>query len=468
MLFSKHEILEALSSQLIEHNFNSDFTIEEIIIDSRKAAKNTAFIAINGENNDGNKFAANALISGCELAIIDDAQIFQDLNIEAKHNLILVKNSFNSLYEIAKYQRNETKATIIALTGSVGKTSIKDMLKSAFGQIGKTHATSYNLNNHFGLPLTMCNIEKDDDFIILEIGMSNKNEIKPLSDLAKPDVAIISNIAMAHIGNDFNSEKEIALEKSAIFSGLNESGIVILNKDDKYYDFLKEIAINNNIKAGNITSFGTNPESNYRIEQVHSKNYQSSEIVIQSDYGQAKYEIATSNPSVIFNSVVTVACLDLLVENSTKALESFKSFQATLGRGNIVKTKKFTIIDDSYNSNLSSSKAGINYLKELKESLKTPRSVAFIGDMLELGKFSDQSHEELLKFCQEQDIDVIVAIGAEMQKAVKNLCIDVPVYLNCKEASGEIANIVKSQDLILVKGSRGVKMEEIIQILKNL
>ena len=467
MLFNKNEILQALSSQIIEHSFNSDFIIEEVIIDSRKAAKNTAFIAINGENNDGNLFAANALKSGCSLVLIDNLEIFQQLKTEATNNLILVKNSFNALYEIAKFQRSKTKAKIIALTGSVGKTSIKDMLKSAFEKIGKTHATTSNLNNHYGAPLTMCNIEKDDEFVILEMGMNHANEIKPLSLLARPDITIISNIAMAHIGN-FNNEEEIAAAKSEIFCGANQETIAILNKDDKYYNFLKDAALSNNIEPENIVSFGKDPRSNYAIAEIHTKNYQLSDVTIQYDSRQFKYEIASSNPSVIFNSSIVVACLDTLVSDFSKALESFQSFKATAGRGNIIKTEKFTIIDDSYNSNLFSSKAGVKYLKDLKTDLKAPRSVAFIGDMLELGKFSDQSHKELLQFCQKQNIDVIVAIGAEMQKAVKNLCIDIPVYLNCKEISNEIENIVKPQDLIFVKGSRGIKMEEIIQILKNL
>ena len=241
MLFDKNEILEALSGQIIDHDI-ADFNINEITIDSRKAVKNTAFIAIKGEINDGNQFVKSALENGCELVIIDDQEIFQQLK-NKQSNLILVKNSFDALYDIAKYQRSQTKAKIIALTGSVGKTSVKDMLKFAFEKIGKTHATSSNFNNHYGLPLTMCNISKDDKFVILEIGMSNPGEIKPLSILAKPDIAIITNVAKAHIGNGFNSEDDIALEKSEIFSGLNESGTIILNKDDKYYDFLQNIAL---------------------------------------------------------------------------------------------------------------------------------------------------------------------------------------------------------------------------------
>ncbi len=466
MLFDKNEILEALSGQIIDHDI-ADFNINEITIDSRKAVKNTAFIAIKGEINDGNQFAKNALENGCELAIIDNQEIFQQLK-DGQSNLILVKNSFESLYDLAKYQRSQTKAKIIALTGSVGKTSVKDMLKSAFEKIGKTHATSSNFNNHYGLPLTMCNISKDDKFVILEIGMSNPGEIKPLSILAKPDIAIITNIAKAHIGNGFNSEDDIALEKSEILSGLNESGTIILNKDDKYCDFLQNIAIENNIPLESIISFGKDHNANYKLSEINIKSHDLSDVAVQTDSKIMHYEIATSNQVTILNSTIVTACLDIVTQNINPALESFKEFKASTGRTNIIKTDKFTIIDDSYNANLTSSKAGIQYLCDLKKQIKAPRSVAFIGDMLELGEHSDQDHQKLIKFCQEKNIDKIIPIGSEMQKAVKNLCIDLKTYLNCNEVANEISKILQSGDLIIVKGSRGMRLERIIEILKNL
>ncbi len=462
MLLSKEGIIQALSSQIVDHRFNGKLNIEEIIIDSRKAAKGAVFVAIKGENNDGNLFARNALENGCELAIVDDPKIFEQLN-----NAILVKNSFNALCEIAKYQREKTSAKIIALTGSVGKTSIKDMLRSAFEKIGRTNATSGNFNNHFGLPLTICNIKKDDEFVILEMGMNNPGEIEPLSRLARPDIAIISNIAAAHIGN-FESEEAIALEKSAIFSGLDQNGIVILNQDDKYFDFLKNIAIKNNIQTENIISFGYGHKSKYKIAEINIKNQQLSEVVIKNPTKEMKYEIATSNKIIIFNSAIIAACLDTLTQNPDLGLESLASFKASSGRGNIIKLDKFTIIDDSYNANLTSSKAGVEYLSNLKAKTDSKRSVAILGDMLELGSYSDQHHQELINFCRTKNIDKIILIGSEMQKAVKNLCIDLKTYLNCKEMINEISNIIEPKDLILVKGSRGMKMEEIIENIKKL
>lgn len=468
MLFNIDEITQALHHIIIDNSIiDPEYNIDEVVIDSRQARDSCAFIAIKGENNDGNLYADSALQQGCSLAIIDNQAIFQELKNHQQHNVILVQNSFEALYEIAKYQRGQTKAKIIALTGSVGKTTIKDMLKSVFSNIGDTHATTSNLNNHFGLPLTMCNIKKDHDFAILEMGMNHAGEIKPLSDLAKPDIAIISKIAMAHIGN-FNSEEEIALAKSEIFSGLSANSIAILNRDDKYFDFLEREAANSGISKDNILSFGISSDANYKINNIDIKSANYSEVAIHSPNRALNYGISCSNKTIIFNSAIVAACVDVLTPNNLGALDAFNSYQVTLGRGNIIEHQKFTIIDDSYNANLTSCQAGIEYLSDLQQQIKAKRSVAFLGDMLELGEFSEQSHQELLQFCLDRNIDEIITVGENFKKAAENLCIDIRNYVKSTDIASEISGIIQDHDLILIKGSRGLKMEEIITILKNI
>lgn len=468
MLFDINEITQALHHIITDNSIiDAATSIDEVVIDSRQVSNNKAFIAIKGDNNDGNLYAATALKNGCSLVILDNQTIFQELKNHQLHNVILVQNSFEALYEIAKYQRSQTRAKIIALTGSVGKTTIKDMLRSVFDNIGSAHATTSNLNNHYGLPLTMCNIKKDHDFAILEMGMNHAGEIKPLSELAKPDVAIISKIAMAHIGN-FKNEEEIALAKSEIFSGLSSASIAILNRDDKFFNFLKNKATEHSVTKSNITGFGFNDNSDYKIQNIKTKSANYSEVMLQTPDRVINYGITCSNQTAIFNSTIVATCVDILTPNNLGALDTFNSYQVTSGRGNIITTDNFTIIDDSYNANLDSCKAGIEYLSNLKQQINARRSVAFLGDMLELGDFAISSHQELLQFCLDKNIDQIITVGDNFKKAAENLCIDIRNYVKSTDIEQDISDIVQSQDLALIKGSRGLKMEEIIAILKNI
>ncbi len=238
MLFTKEQLLQALANEIISSNFSTQIAVDEIVIDSRKCAPQKLFFALKGENNDGHDFVEAAFNAGCEVCIINNKELLQKF---PDKNLILVKDTFAALYELARYSRARSHAKIIGITGSVGKTSVKEMLKIVFSQQGKTYATTGNLNNHFGVPLTLCNMPQELDFAIIEMGMNHLNEINILSKLARPHLAIITTIAPAHIGN-FNNEQEIAQAKSEIFEGLENKGFALINGDNKYCEFLKQQA----------------------------------------------------------------------------------------------------------------------------------------------------------------------------------------------------------------------------------
>ncbi len=466
MLWTKKELLEALETQLVRHNLKSELTIDEIAIDSRKNLKNKLFLAIKGENTDGHLFINQAFENDAEVAIIHDAELFN----KTQKNLILVKDSFAAFYKLAEYSRKKSHAKIIAITGSVGKTSVKEMLKTAFETQGKTYATTGNLNNHIGVPLTLCNMPRDTEFAIIEMGMNHLQEIEPLSKLARPHIAAITTIAAAHIGN-FNNEEEIALAKSEIFSGLEPQGFAIINHDTKYYDFLKRSALVYDVLNENILSFGKNSQSTYHLEKLDIKDFAESIVIITTkNNGKISYEISTSNQTVIFNSLIICACLDLAATNIFKGLESLQTISAPKGRGAIinlnVENKNITIIDDSYNANVASMHAGLQYLSGLKQILNKKRSVAILGDMFELGDKSDELHEETLKFLQDFNIDFALLAGAAMTKAATKLNKkNHKTFTNSSDLAAEIKNFLQDGDILLVKGSRGMKMEKVIEIL---
>lgn len=460
-LWTKKELIKALSDEILEYKISDNLEIDEVLIDSRKITKNGLFIAIKGENNDGHKFLNQAFANGCILAITERSE---------QQNFVKVKDSFRALYKLAEFSRNRSKAKIIAITGSVGKTSTKELLKLALENYGKTFATIGNLNNHFGVPLSLCNFEKDCDFGIFEMGMNHLNEISPLSQLTKPHLAIITNVAPVHI-EFFKNEQEIALAKAEIFTGLKNDGIVLINRDNQHFEFLKKQAKKLDIK--NIFTFGENLESDFCLKEFFINGISQSKILLKHKEQEIKYQISTSNKANIFNSIIAVGTLILLLKKLEINLENLKNFKEKSGRGEILEVncnnKKIIIIDDSYNASLPSIVSGIDYVISLKKSLNKKRVVILLGDMLELGEKSIALHEEVFKKLQNiaSEINFIILVGLEMSKISNKLNSNFyKTFLNSELASDEIEDILEDGDILYLKGSRGMKLEKIINKLK--
>jgi len=467
-LWTKEELIKALSDEILEHKFIDNLPIDEVIIDSRKTSKSGLFIALKGENNDAHDFLEQAANNGCKLLLVDNKSALK----KAKNcDFILVKNTFEALYKLAAFSRKRSSAKIIAITGSVGKTTTKEMLKLAFSTYGKTFATFGNLNNHIGLPLSLCNFSKDCDFGIFEMGMNHFNEIKPLSKLARPHLAIITNVGPVHI-EFFKNEEEIALAKSEIFAGLNEDGIALINYDNLHFKFIKKQAEIAGLKTENILSFGSNLESNYCLQNSKITDINNSEIsIITKNKNKIFYKISASSKTMIFNSLIIAAALDLLTKDLNLGLIELSKIENIAGRGKAFDVffdqKTITIIDDSYNASLPSMLAGFEYATELKNALKKKRVIAAIGDMLELGEKSVELHNEIAKYLNELKIDFVVAVGQRMTEMTKNLTNPYKNFFDSTLASLEIQNLVQDGDILYVKGSRGTKMEKIIEKLTN-
>lgn len=442
MLYDKKDLITALKNEIIDYKIDDALKIDHITIDNRQITQNSAFIAIKGKNHDGHNF-----ISPNHLAIIDDKAFFDKSN-----NIILVKNTQNALNALAKFARARSNAKIIAVTGSVGKTSTKEMLKNAFEKVGVTHATAGNLNNHLGLPLTICNMAQNTEFAIFELGMNAPGEISPLSKLAKPDIAIITNIAAAHIGS-FDSEAAIAKEKSAIFDGLNENGTAIIPRDDRFFEKLK---------TNNYQSFGTHTESNYRLIS-HQNTQNSTKITVKTiNNGEISCEIGSINQGVVKNALIVIACLDLVNKNFDESLKTLITTQDLSGRAQIIEKNGVTIIDDSYNANLASMQNALQYLFDMKKSLGKARSIAILGDMAELGDKSDEMHQKTLEFAADK-ADLIITCGEIFEKNTKTLAKNYKNYINSKEIAKNLPNFVQKDDILLIKGSRSIKMEDVIK-----
>lgn len=461
-LWTKEELLNALKSEIIQHNFQADFAIDEVIIDSRKTPASGLFIAIKGDNNDGHEFINQAAENGCKLAIISR-------KVETNLSTILVKDTFIALYKLAEFSRQRSQAKIIAITGSVGKTGTKEMLKKAFDTQGKTFATLGNLNNHFGVPLSLCNFARDCDFGIFEMGMNHANEIEPLSKLARPHLAIITNVGPVHI-EFFKNEEEIALAKSEIFLGLEAGGFALINADNRHFDFLKNRL--HALEIPQVISFGQRNNATYQIieESLISAAKSVATVKLKNDKN-ISYEISSSNPSVIFNSIIVVAALDLLGCDLGSAIKIFSEIQSPAGRGKIdeinIDGKNIITIDDTYNASMPSMKSGISHAVNLKNILQKNRVIVALGDMLELGEKSDEIHQEVLQFALNKKVDLILVAGSAFGKAAPQvLQNNFILFENSLFCANEIKNILQDGDIFYIKGSRGMKMENILKNLK--
>ena len=366
-LWNKQELIEALSDQLLEHRISDNLEIDEVVIDSRKTPKFGLFIAIKGEINDAHQFLDQACTNGCKALLVQDKLALEKV---PNSDFILVKDSFKALYKLAEFSRKRSTAKIIAVTGSVGKTGTKEMLKLTFSAYGKTFATVGNLNNHFGVPLSLSNFARDCAYGIFEMGMNHLNEIEPLSRLTRPHLAIITNVGPVHI-EFFKNEEEIALAKSEIFYGLEPEGIALINRDNKHFEFLKKRAETLDKK---FLTFGKSLQSDYCLKYSKIKGVSSADIFITkpiNNYDVASFEISTSNKATIFNSLIVATALDILTEDAKKGLSELTKLENMMGRGKAFEInldgKNITIIDDSYNASLPSIKAGLEYLIELKD-----------------------------------------------------------------------------------------------------
>ena len=474
-LWSGDTLQIALKTCLLNEISQNIFTTE-IFLDSRKIIIDGIFLAIVGENFDGHNFVESALNSGAKLAIVSDISKISHLD---KNKLIIVKNTIEALYLLAEYKRKQTKAKIIAVTGSVGKTTTKEMLQLCLSSVGKTYFSKGNFNNHLGLPLSLANMPNDSDYAVFEMGMNHLNEIKPLSQLAKPDIAIITTVKPVHI-QFFASEQEIALAKAEIFAGLDKkSGKVLINKNNLHYQFLYQQALQYGISADNIFSFSSNDSvvANYTITNTKINNINNCNIVAMQQNQGIHYSINSINQGAINNSIIIVACLHLLNINLDLALKNLQNFHNTAGRGKLINLsclqKKISIIDDTYNASTASMKAGITDAKNYQQLLQNNRLVLVLGDMLELGEKSSELHQEVLDFALQQKPDLLILVGNNFAKAVANYFlrlqnINFIVYANSNLVACSIFGLLHNNDFIYLKGSRGIKMENIINHLNSL
>jgi UDP-N-acetylmuramoyl-tripeptide--D-alanyl-D-alanine ligase len=431
-----------------------------VCIDTRKIQPNDLFIALKGEKVDGHEYVADAFTKGASAAMVE--YMLPDVD---PGRLLLVKNCAKALEKLAVYNRQRLKAKVIAVTGSVGKTSTKEALYVAFSVLGETYISQGNYNNHLGLPISMASIPTSSKYAIFELGMSNPGEILYLTKLAKPDLAIITNISGVHLAN-FKSEEDVAKAKSEIFAGLNKSGGVILNKESKY--FLTQAAEAARYKVHNIITVGKNGDS-YLIDCKTIDNGMSVKANILND--KIEYKLSSHGVHHAYNSIAVLSAVRFFGEDLKIAADNLINFHNVKGRGEVNKikigNKNITLIDDSYNASPMSVRAA---LRSIGSSFnKAKRRVLILADMYELGPNEIQEHKSLYSDITDNNIDKVIAIGVLVQYLYDELpeSIKLASFARVTDAYSKILDLIKDQDVVLVKGSNGTKIHKLIDYFKE-
>ncbi len=416
------------------------FKAKRICTDSRNIEKGDVFVALKGDNFDGNKYAEEALKKGAVAAITDDKKLKNE-------KFIVVDNALTALQRIGKWRRKNSTAKFIAITGSVGKTGTKEMIYAALSTKYKTYKTEGNLNNHIGLPLTLANMPDDIEYAVIELGMNHAGEISELVRICNPNLAAITWVSEAHIEN-LGSLEDIAYAKAEIFEWLVMEGHAVIPADNDFFDLLHETAETNGIT--DIYSFG---EKANAIE----KNKAGVSAYIFDEKIEIPNKVADNQ--VLNNILLTLTVSAICGVDPKQAVKAIAEMEALKGRGKRLQHKSgAVIIDDSYNASPSSMKLALD--KFANETAK--RKIAALGDMKELGKESKKYHEELADHVK--GLDLVVTCGKDMNllhQKIKGKA-TAKHFNNIEETTEFLKSELKKGDAVLIKGSHGSNMYKVV------
>ncbi len=447
----------AASAQGVLVNSGSEMLVNGVSIDSRRVNPGDMFIALVGESFDGHDFISKAVENGA--AVVVTQKPLEDSGIP----YVLVKDTLRALQDIARYYRGKFQIPFVAVTGSSGKTTTKDMIASVLSQRYKVLKTEGNFNNAIGLPLTLLKLQYDHEIAILEMGMNSQGEISLLSDIVRQDIGVISNVGNAHI-EKLGSRENILKAKLEIFDYFDKHSTAIINGDnDMLADFTSE--------GYKVVRYGLEKSNDLYAFGIKEKGEEGIDFSVSLDGAEESFTVLLPGMHNVYNALSAIAVarlFDMKAEDIQKGLLSFKPSKM---RMDIVNTKSgIKIINDAYNANPESMRAAINVLQSLKSG---GRSVCISGDMLELGDVSQKEHYDIGTYAASLGVDIIAAVG-NFSDAVKRGAAafgmdkdNIYAFPQKEEAASIMCEIIKPGDVVLVKGSRAMKMEYIVDLLRE-
>ena len=452
----KLNILKELSNS---NNISSKLKIKHASINSKEIKKNNIFFAIKGKNKDGNLFVKEAFTKGASLAIVN--------NQKKTKKKIVVKDTLKFLTEASSILRENLSSKIISITGSCGKTSLKELLGRSLNKISQATYSPESFNNKFGVPLSLFNLKKKDTFGIFEIGMDKKGEIDYLSKIIKPDVGVITNISYAHIKN-FQNISQIALAKSEIIKNIKDNGYLILNKDDKFYNLHKKIGLKKNLK---ILSFSLKNKSATTNLASITKEKSKYKISININKKKKYFYSRSFFENDLKNILATVSIISIFIDIHKLDKNIFYNHKTTNGRGDLVKVKlfkkSFYLVDESYNSNPLSLKSALKNFDMI--NVDNSKKHLVLGDMLELGKYSKKLHIEIGKSINQTSLKNVNVIGEYVKWTFNNISKSRKGIILKKKSQiiDLIKNTLNNNDYLMIKGSNSTGLNSLTNQIKT-
>ena len=455
--------VEICEGELISGNLEQE--LKSFCIDTRQLQKGDIYVGIKGETTDGNLFYEKALEAGTMGCLIQEIEIKPEIKEKYKdRSIIKVKNTIEALQKLASYKRKQYDIPVVAVTGSVGKTSTKDMIASVMGQKFHVLKTSGNYNNHIGLPLTLLRLE-DHDAVVVEMGMNHFGEIRVLTNIAKPTVAVLTNIGTAHIGI-LGSRENILKAKLEILEGMNSDGHIILNNDNdllhKWGEEEKE--------HYSIITYGIENPSDYLASHIIRKNDGSS-FDVSINHKNNTIIVPIGGDHFILNSLAAISVGSLFEIAPEKIKKGIEEFELTKRRMEMLSlSNDILMINDSYNASFDSVKPAVAYLAHTEGK----RKIAVLGDMLELGDYAKELHEKVGEEVAKNKIDILIAVGdlsKYIMKKAEELGMPKEKMIHCKnaeEATEKLEKILENGDRVLLKASNAMKFNIIVEKLSEI
>jgi UDP-N-acetylmuramoyl-tripeptide--D-alanyl-D-alanine ligase len=436
-----------------------------VSIDTRTLKPGDLYVAIKGDVHDGHAFVGETFEKGAVAAIVHHLVIR-----DSKSPQIVVEDTLKALTQLGAFARHRTKATIIAVTGSVGKTSTKELLRHVLGVAGATFASPASYNNHWGVPLSLASMPRETAYGVFEVGMNHRGEIAPLALLIRPHVGIITAIADAHIGY-MGSRQIIAEEKSDIFSAVPTCPLAIINQDMSEFTFIRD-----RIEAfgvSQIIGFGRCQKATVRLVDYHPDPTGLKGIVTAHLADEnVIYTLPQPGEHVAMNSLVALALGEALGIDRKRLFSRLETLPAVEGRGKYhripISGGEILLIDDAYNANLTSMQAGLSILTAIPLQLPG-RRLAVLGEMLELGSQAESHHQQLIEAVSSSSIDLVFAVGGVVMETAFNK------HLPIEKAGGYACHVevlaplvmdaLRPGDIVFIKGSKGSRVSKIVDLL---
>lgn len=424
-----------------------DILITSIVTDSRKAGKGALFAAIPGARVDGHDFIPQTVEQGCACVLCERAP-----GVDTPY--ILVDSTLVALKGVAEYYRSLFTIPFIGVTGSVGKTSTKELISSVLAQRFRVHKTSGNFNNELGVPLTLFGLEEHHEVAVIEMGISGFGEMTRLTKMVRPDIAVITNIGCCHLEN-LGDRDGVLKAKTEMFTYMNPNGTIILCHDD---DKLRTVTEYNGIRP---IFYGTDPGDEYYADEIEELLLDGVRCTLHHADSAIRLTIPAMGRHNVLNALCAMAVGRQLGLTDDEIRAGVESFTNVGSRNRVIRTRGMTVIDDCYNANPTSTKAGLNTLSNF-----SGRRVALLGDMKELGHDELSLHREVGAYAKEKGVGLLIAVGPLSAATAEGYGDGAVYYPTVEDCIAGIGELLREGDAVLVKASHSMHFEKIVDALQ--